>query len=337
MLYLLWTVWTNQVSLFTTVSQLILTIGFVLWFVYDIRKKWDWSLWLLLMVAVLAVGILFSWAFWDFLHGTHDSPAGPTISSLGLLIGGAIAAILAVWRSIVAERQADTAQRQADAAQRQANTAQQSLLNERYQKGAEMLGSQVLEVRLGGIYALQDLAEGHPEEYHVRIMRLLSTFVRNPNRDRLETSEVMSMVNDRSEQQLALERDARFYLDLRRANLKLLHVSADLSRAILWGVDISLASIHGSQLSDAMLANADLSGTVLSHSDLSGAAFRNTRLSGTDFTGGSSPDAKPVTGLTQEQLTQACADPDNPPKLDGVRDAETGKPLVWRCKPCEDD
>ena len=52
--------------------------------------------------------------------------------------------LLAVWRSIVAERQADT--------------AQQSLLNERYQKGAEMLGNEVLSVRMGGIYALGRLA-----------------------------------------------------------------------------------------------------------------------------------------------------------------------------------
>ena len=259
--------------------------------------------------------------YWDVLHDDERDSVSTTVRNLGLLIGGVIAAILAVWRSRVAERQADT--------------AQQSLLNERYQKGAEMLGSQVLEVRLGGIYALQSLAAGHPKEYHIRIMRLLSTFVRNPNRDKLETSEVMSMVNDRSEQQLTLERDAEFYLDLRRANLKLLHVSADLYGAILWRVDISLASIHGSRLSDATLSNADLSGTVLSHSDLSGAEFRNTRLSGTDFTGGSLPDARPVTGLTQEQLDQACAEPDNPPKLEGVRDAKTDEPLVWRGKPCD--
>ena len=255
---------------------------------------------------------------WDWLS---DGESGSTtIRNLGLVLAGLIALPLAIWRSIVAQRQAET--------------AQHSLLNERYQKGAEMLGSQVLEVRLGGIYALQSLAAGHPKEYHIRIMRLLSTFVRNPNRDKLETSGVMSMVNDRSEQQLALERDAEFYLDLRGANLKLLHVSADLSGATLWRVDISLASIHGSQLSGAMLANADLSGTVLSHSDLSGTVFHNTKLSGTDFTGGSLPDARPVAGLTQAQLDQACADPDSPPKLDGVLDAETGEPLVWRGKPC---
>ena len=301
------------------VLETVVALTWLVWIAFSIREQWDWVLWIAAIGTVLTIGATLSWVYWEVLHNDQDS-VSTTVRNLGLLIGGAIAIMLAVWRSIVAERQADT--------------AQQSLLNERYQKGAEMLGSQVLEVRLGGIYALQSLAAGHPKEYHIRIMRLLSTFVRNPNRDKLETSGVMSMVNDRSEQQLALERDAEFYLDLRGANLKLLHVSADLSGATLWRVDISLASIHGSQLSGAMLANADLSGTVLSHSDLSGAVFHNTKLSGTDFTGGSLPDARPVAGLIQEQLDQACADPDNPPNLDGVLDAETGEPLVWRGKPC---
>ena len=45
-----------------------------------------------------------------------------------------------------------------------------------------MLGSEVLSVRLGGIYALARLAREHPEEYHVQIMRLLLCFCPKPNR-----------------------------------------------------------------------------------------------------------------------------------------------------------
>ena len=52
---------------------------------------------------------------------------------------------IAIWRSTVAEQQAIT--------------AQSGLFNERYQKGAEMLGSKVLSVRLGGIYALRTLID----------------------------------------------------------------------------------------------------------------------------------------------------------------------------------
>ena len=70
---------------------------------------------------------------------------------MSAIAGGAagVGLPLAIWRTKTADRQADT--------------AQQSLLNERYQKGAEMLGNSALAVRMGGIYALQRLAEDHPE------------------------------------------------------------------------------------------------------------------------------------------------------------------------------
>ena len=51
-----------------------------------------------------------------------------------------------------------------------------------------------------------------------------------------------------------------------------------------------------------------------------------TNLTGTQLAG--------VKSLTQRQLDQACANPENPPKLSGLRDAETGEPLEWRGKPC---
>ena len=82
------------------------------------------------------------------------------IRNFGLVIAAGIALWFAKKRIAVSDRQAETAQR--------------GLLNERYQKGAEMLGSKVLSVRLGGIYALHRLAEDEPEQYHVQIMRLCS-------------------------------------------------------------------------------------------------------------------------------------------------------------------
>ena len=46
-----------------------------------------------------------------------------------------------------------------------------------------MLGSNALAVRLGGIYALERLAEDDPEHYHVQIMQLVCGFVRKPTED----------------------------------------------------------------------------------------------------------------------------------------------------------
>ena len=71
--------------------------------------------------------------YWDWLSIESN---GSTIRNIVLAAAAIIALPLAIWRSTVAERQAKTAQR--------------SLLNERYLKGAEMLGSEVLSVRLAG-------------------------------------------------------------------------------------------------------------------------------------------------------------------------------------------
>ena len=93
--------------------------------------------------AVLAIVATQHPGFRDWLIA--DESGSTTIRNIGLLVGAIIAMVLAVWRSRVAGRQAATAER--------------GLLNERYQKGAEMLGSDVLAVRIGGIYGLLHLGK----------------------------------------------------------------------------------------------------------------------------------------------------------------------------------
>ena len=282
-------------------------------------------------VVPLAVFILLSVVFWDWLNAGESGST--TIRNIGLVIAGLVALPLAVWRSLVAERQAGAAQRQADA-------AQQSLLNERYQRGAEMLGNEVLSVRLGGIYALQRLAEEHPEQYHIQIMRLFCSFVRHPIKDegtkarsgtedaprvREDVQAVMAAIASRRMRQLDLEQDANYELDLRDADLSgMWLVDANLSDARLWDVN----------LCGAIASRANLSGAALWGANLSSADLDDANLSGAEFSAGDGES--PATGLTQAQLDEARADPDNPPKLDGVVDAETGKPLVWRGKPLDE-
>ena len=81
--------------------------------------------------------------------------------------------MFAVWRGWVAERQAN-------ATQRQAETAEQTLLNERYQRGEEMLYSEVPSVQSRGLRLLQELAEDRPDLYHVRVAQLLIDSAMDP-------------------------------------------------------------------------------------------------------------------------------------------------------------
>ena len=262
--------------------------------VHGVLKRTQFKLgWIALLVLAVAVaaGVWSLVHFWDWLQtGEAGRETGSTtVRNVGLLIAGFVALPLALWRSLVA-------QRQADATQRQSVTAQQDLLNERYQRGAEMLGSDVLAVRLGGIYALERLAEEHPEHYHIQNMRLLCAFVRHPSgaqgeqgdqpsgetdlididpeRDpkslvREDVQAILRAIGDRSEQRRLLEEEANFRTYLQNANLG----GADLD-----DVDLRLAKLAGANLRRAVVNNANLYGANLFKADLSFSELRKNGL-----------------------------------------------------------
>ena len=282
------------------------------------------SLWFTaLALVLLGAGIWFTIEYWDWLHPSTsqqeaaDTTPGATIETtvsnsetlrnVGLLIGGGLAFVFAVWRAWIAERQSAAAQRQAETAHRQAEnvqsqiaiaqsqaeTAQQSLLNERYQRGAEMLGSKVLSVRLGGIYALARLAEEHPEQYHIQIVELFCAFVRFPTEDknmrsntekyedqddrtlRADVQDVMKAIGSRSPAGISLELSQKnFKLYLRDANISGLQLrDVNLSGAWLTNANLSGAILPYTTLSCARLRQAKLIGVELRHADISGAKF----------------------------------------------------------------
>ena len=325
------------------------------------------------VLAIMAVGSWLSWLFWDDLHGKGE-PLAPTIRNVALVIAAPIALALAIWRSAVAGRQANIAQRQAELAQQQADLAERGFLNERYQKGAEMLGSEVLSVRLGGIYALQRLAEEHPVQYHIQIMRLFSAFARNPTKDgvppstlREDVNAVLQAILDRGQNGIELENTEQFKFDLTGSDLRgayLRHV--DLAKVILVSAKLIGAELYGTNLSDADLRHADLSNAHLTRThlnkadlfkanltnasfiraDLSGAFLieanlTNATLDRTDFSFVHLLDANlsdtkvsRSTGLSQGVLDRAWAEADKPPRVTDCIDSETGEQLEWHDNPC---
>ena len=93
---------------------------------------------------------------------------------------------------------------------------------------------------------------------------------------------------------------------------------AILRRANLEGADLSGAHLANANLRYAKLRGANLTGTSMDGADLFGADLTGVYFSGSEFA---------TTGLTEEQLRHACAEPSDPPKLDGVVDAGNGQDL----------
>ena len=229
-----------------------------------------------LCVAIAIAVLVLALVFWEWLNAGESGSS--TIRNVGLIVAGPIALYIAIWRSLVADRQA--------------KTAQESLLNERYQKGAEMLGNEVLSVRLGGIYALQRLAEEHPEQYHVQIMRLFCAFARQPTKDsgleseqvqiepgtmlglRQDLEAIILAIKSRSKSGISLERKEDFRLDLRGAVLPGIQ---------FLDLDLSNSFLHHAKLPNANIANTNLSGAIFDYADLREATLYKVKLRGTRF------------------------------------------------------
>ncbi len=209
---------------------------------------------------------------------TVGESGSTTIRNVFLVIGGLIALWFARKRFVVADGRA--------------KTAQHSLLNERYQKGAEMLGSTVLSVRLGGIYALARLARESPEEYHTKIMSLLCAFVRHPtkeNTDEKSNDRQRSVREDVQEAMWALasrgavrvEEEEQFWLNLSNAELSDARlIGANLVHASLLGTALNNARLDHAQLQKAILIDAKLNGATMFDANLDSAQLNGAFLNG---------------------------------------------------------
>src|SRR6185437_5342840 len=71
----------------------------------------------------------------------------------------------------------DIAQRNAEIAQSNIRVAEEGKITDRFSKAIEQLGSKKLEIRLGGIYALERIANDS-ERDHWPVMEVLTAYVR---------------------------------------------------------------------------------------------------------------------------------------------------------------
>jgi hypothetical protein len=192
-------------------------------------------------------------------------------------------------------------------------------ITERFTRAVEQLADEKLDIRLGGIYALERIARDS-ETHYEPVIEVLTAFLREHAGRKLEiaasgevsvsTADVPPDPLPRVDFQAAAtvigRRDRRherpdYRLDLHGvglagASLCDAHLEdADLRFAMLYGADLTGADLSGAFLSSAHLSEADLGGAVLTRAYL---PFAN--LTGT-FLGG-------VIGLTHEQLAQAIMD-----------------------------
>ncbi len=227
------------------------------------------------------------WAEWRrrLADGFRSPPSAATATALLT----AIAAIGALYF---------TAQQSA-ATQVQIAQAEQGQVTSRYTSAIEQLGNESLQVRLGGIYALERLAHDSPSDQST-IVEVLSAYLRGkfPPGTAPECSAppAPTSVNGAALLRVPLASDVRAAMSVlgRRETIKDGPARVDLSDACLSTLtptDFRLLDPRPSALIDALgqppgpMDSANLERTNLSRADLTGVTWSHPRLAGADLRG----------------------------------------------------
>src|SRR5215204_1348358 len=279
----------------------------------------------LVFLGVLALYLLLGVALWWILDwyidpGNAEVPSTAKkdlFQALGLTMAGVAGAIgvYFTWRNLSQTRQST---------ERTLWLTEQGQITERFTRAIDQLGETddkgkpKLELRLGGIYALERIAKDSPERDYSTVMEVLTAYVRqntpthskedtkqqsgstgeqteqsftraSAEEPRLDIKAVLDVVGRRQEDRVPEE--YRVTPDFRKINLcRTILSGAFLSRAKLTGANLSGANLWGADLREAILREA-----ILGEADLRGTDLRGTDLRGTDFNGANLTGAQGVT------------------------------------------
>jgi Pentapeptide repeats (8 copies) len=199
---------------------------------------------------------------------------------------------------------------QVQTGRRQLYVAQQGQVTERFTRAIDQLGNENLDVRLGGIYALERIARDSPDD-QATIAEILTAYIRThaPWPPTLPGQYVATApIDDVRELQVRapdvqacltvlgrggfaeLPHEFGSHLDLHEVDLRRAHLAdASLEGATLYGANVAGAVLHGVDLRMAFLLDANLAGASIIACDLSAAELgyanlEKARLDGTILT-----------------------------------------------------
>jgi hypothetical protein len=264
-----------------------------------LKRRASWGRWLAGIAAVVLV-LAIVWALFvpaaDWLaHHDVGAARGPLLQTARdaargrlLTVGAGLIAVGALWFTA-----------------RTFALSREGQVTDRYTKAITQLGDEKLDVRIGGIYALERVARDSARD-HPTVMEVLTAFIREHSREQGPPSgpdgpeqagptlradiQATAAVIGRRDKRRDIQR-----IDLRGANLSGANLtSADLRDADLTGADLTGADLRDADLTGADLTGADLRDANLTGADLSDANLTGAYLTGADLNGASWPVDEPV-------------------------------------------
>jgi hypothetical protein len=294
------------------------------------------------VVGALVLLAGFGWLWWSgvpalYRGATDISPSdrlkAVTDTRTALLAGlAALGALGTFWLNARTQRFTAESLRIGEANFRLAERSQQQTfelaerghLTDRYTKAIEQLGDHNLDVRLGGIYALEQIATDAPRDRdQATIVEVLSAFVRvhsdplyqyraslpkdaQPEPAEEQRLKAADHVADRERPPVDVQAAVTV---LGRLEERPGVARASLSWAVLRRVSFTNANLAGADLlnadlTGAFLFNTDLTGAVLAGADLTDAQLGGANLARATLTGANltRADLSTTRGLAREQL-----------------------------------
>lgn len=202
---------------------------------------------------------------------------------------------------------------------RQLDLSLQDQVNERFSRAIDQLGNEARDVRIGGIYALEQIARDEPPDkprFYQPILEILTAFVREhpPALPDAERGALESLERDKQRLREWTEDHKQRLADLKQKQLEL-RVGADVQAALtVLGrfqreertsyvlLNLGRADLRGADLSGANLKGADLEAANLRGADLRMAELDGARLDLADL---QDADLSTAQGLTRRQLEVA--------------------------------
>jgi hypothetical protein len=209
----------------------------------------------------------------------------PVIAALAVLGAAAVTAGVS-WRATRSTLQGQEIDRGRQEIDRQGQ------ITDRFSKAIDQLGSAALDVRLGGLYALERVASDSDRD-HTAVMEVLSTFVREhsgeqwppPTAGQPDVGSASRIT--RPDVQAALTVIGRRNTEQDRQPINLAGAilpRADIKRAILAEADLTEADLTGANLYGAILTEAGLFKAILADADLTNADLTNASVLLADLT-----------------------------------------------------
>jgi len=271
--------------------------------------------WLAAVITVGGLTYLLVWYVPDTLARRHAdaSVESAWISAVAITLGvvaTAAVAVAAFWYSRSTNQATIDAAK--DSTDKTLDAAREAQFPDRYSKAIEQLGSDNMDVRLGGIYALEGIAVDSAR-HHPTVMEVLAAFIREHSREQWPVpgsdDAAVPERTTRPDVQAALtvigRRDAardRRRIDLHGADLIRANLTrANLTRANLDHANLTGAILTGANLTDTFLAGANLTRANLDHAFLAGANLIRAILTGANLARAMLTGAK----LTRANLTDA--------------------------------